>query len=512
MNIHQDIGNCSLTTEYHAELRDTRTDEIKQSFDFHNVVLDLWYDKAANGSVSPPTTMIVGTGSGTPARSDTALFNALYQAAYAESVRSSVFDYPSATRQVQSTFAAGVATGSLTECGAVYTNDYNQYNYLLTHAMFVDSEGNNIVIEKGEYDELILTATFYYTFTPPAQLDPSIGYLIMDNTCLFYRYMTSQTALLYEGMLAYAMPYTEQGIPEGAAVQSLTYTSGRSYVDGVLDIGTFRSPYNTALPEFHPNGFDMCCFYIDDIGYFNVTEDVFPPTEFGKYHLAIGDGTTTEYNIATPRAVDGTEEIYVDSVLMTAGVDYTFSPFNLKDFPVMLEGAHKELATYTTWGYGQGNLGRYDGPWFAPNQEYGYHTIPISDTYPVIFDLQEAKAINRIWINPNTTDPTGITFSYSTDGETWTLIDTLDKADQEVGYLKFETITAQYWKYAGASTKILNSSGLTYTMVFGYYVPSVTFTTPPAADAVIEVNYQIPYPFKNDKHTIQAGAVFEWSV
>ena len=148
-----------MHNEFHAVLTDAKTGEVKLKASAYNVVLDRYYArlKNENGGV---TGLQLGTGTGTPAATDTALFNRLGSYSVTWGSIYYIDDY-NTYRQCSRTFTESEANGNLTEIG--FYCSYNSNQYLMTHAMFTDAENNPIVIPKTNADRLTITATVYVT-------------------------------------------------------------------------------------------------------------------------------------------------------------------------------------------------------------------------------------------------------------------------------------------------------------------------------------------------------------
>ena len=139
---------------------------VKQEGKAQNVVLNRYYDKLPDSMGLFCNGIQLGTGTGTPAASDTALFNEIAGKAYETITNLTPLGSHQYTWSVTTTFTENEANGNLTEVG-VCDDDWN----LFTHAMITDSEGHTIVIAKTDTDRLTVTATLYLTLTFDNNLD-----------------------------------------------------------------------------------------------------------------------------------------------------------------------------------------------------------------------------------------------------------------------------------------------------------------------------------------------------
>ncbi|MGI6745439.1 MAG: hypothetical protein ACOX45_04630, partial [Acutalibacteraceae bacterium] len=109
----------------------------------------------------------IGTGTGTPAVTDTALFSQLIRKEV--TTLETVYEYPTSHTTKQIKLEATECNGStITEVAlvGVYSGTLTNSYYIMSHAMLQDSEGNQIAIAKTDTDVVYITATFYVTYTP----------------------------------------------------------------------------------------------------------------------------------------------------------------------------------------------------------------------------------------------------------------------------------------------------------------------------------------------------------
>lgn len=177
--------NVGLHNRFDIEVRDAVTGELRQRARAFNVICDTLWDKLLyvyNGYWYLPATnyfyqILYGSGTGTPAASDTALFNQLGYRTLSISSFTRHTDVLNGIAYVQAfvTLQAGDNVGdTLTEVGIGYDN-----TTCATHAMLEDMNGNPISIEKTATDVITIYATIYLHWSPGGWANGSI--FIADN-------------------------------------------------------------------------------------------------------------------------------------------------------------------------------------------------------------------------------------------------------------------------------------------------------------------------------------------
>lgn len=177
-----------LHNRFDIEVRDAATGELKQRARAFNVICDkLWdwllYTSSDSKWVVVPFSkyILYGSGSGTPAASDTALFNQIgYRGIGASSTEDQTTFHSdvlngSAYMQTYIVLQAGDNVGdTLTEVGIGYDT-----THCVTHAMLEDMNGNPISIEKTATDVITIYATIYFHWSAGGWANGSV--FIADN-------------------------------------------------------------------------------------------------------------------------------------------------------------------------------------------------------------------------------------------------------------------------------------------------------------------------------------------
>lgn len=157
-----------LHNRFDVEVLDVKTGELKQKAVGYNVICNALWDKIFSSYNSSPATyayfkyILIGTGSGTPAATDTTLFTRL-------GAKNNWNGYTRVFRPEQSmgysqaviTLQAEEYVGStITEVGIGY-----DATHVVTHAMLEDMNGNPISITKTATDVIKIYATIYLHWT-----------------------------------------------------------------------------------------------------------------------------------------------------------------------------------------------------------------------------------------------------------------------------------------------------------------------------------------------------------
>lgn len=138
-------AHLGLEGEYTLVITSETTGESRQVGPFKNVITDIGLDRLGTGGAV--TYIYVGTGTGTPATTDTGMFTFL---AYSSTTQAAGAGTPSGAPDYYSVgswtkrFAAGVATGNLTEVGIGWATD--PAGAIFSHALILDGVGNPTTI------------------------------------------------------------------------------------------------------------------------------------------------------------------------------------------------------------------------------------------------------------------------------------------------------------------------------------------------------------------------------
>lgn len=513
-----------LHNKFEIDVVDAVTGELKQKAYAYNVIVNYYFSSRLTGSPLSVGNDVfryiaLGTGTGTPAITDTALFTHLTRKAV--TTLETVYEYPTSHTTKQIKLEATECNGyNITEVGleGYYSGTWSTYYYLMTHAMLQDSEGNQIAIAKTDVDVVYITATFYATYTPSGFGNGGI-YPTAENNYLVRWLLTGG----YDSTVRfgrYPLEYSSE--------LTTKYTSSKSYS---LGTGGSMTTLQTDLPvitflDSECNNRIVKHLGIAGFGAFTFpNHEVFPPYPVNHLVIGEGDGETTEFNIKCPLIQVGTPRVFVNDVELTEGTDFTVdcesncgdwyenyhsAVLTTKDDNVQF-GNLKELAPST-------NTRSYYDPlaWWSCGGTQQYPTsCSITAEKPVWIDFLTTKECNRLKIN-GVTVPTAqianLVIEYSDDNENWTAV--AYTRDSQVW--SWTPVSARYWRvYIPGYTwsysiltsysSSLSRDGQTYlpTFFLGKTVPGLKLTTPPAAGETIEASYAIEYPFKTENNLLR---------
>ena len=172
---------ASIHNRFDVEVRDSVTGELKQKGRAFNVICNTYWTRLfanSDGVWSPLSNfdyVLFGSGSGTPAASDTALFTLVGYKSFSQGFVPVTIDRRTgvAYRQVVVTLNAEEYVGaSITELGIGY-----DASHCVTHAMLQDMEGNPISIQKTDTDVIQIYATLYLHWPNGGWYGGSVNFL-----------------------------------------------------------------------------------------------------------------------------------------------------------------------------------------------------------------------------------------------------------------------------------------------------------------------------------------------
>lgn len=507
-----------LHNKFELTVADAKTGEVKQKAYAYNVILDN-YMKARlklinKGSYSATLRDIYfGQGIGTPAITDTALFN---QLGSKNATRlETVYAYPTSHITNQIVLNADEYNGkTITEVGmGLYWSYSGSNTKLATHAMIQDAEGHQIAIAKTDTDVIYITAIFYCTFTSGGYGDNGIYPTAANNQLAKW---------ILEGGYEYTV-YSSRFKLNNSDKMSIRgqFSKSYSFSDGTGNFNTltYELPPITIL-DSEWNNHVVKNFGLPGYGAFQFPdESVFP--DYAVDHLVIGegDGVKTEFNIGCPLIKEGTVKVYINgteipSSEFTADCESNcgdwYENYHSAGLYCMLDnvefGNIKECTPYSS--------ARYDPMawWNCYNTTFYPSSCTVSSAKPIWIDFQSPKECNRLKIDIITVPAAQINnlvIEHSDDNETWTRI-TATRSEQ---VWSFPLTTARYWRVyipgynwsytIGTTTK--TRDGLAYRTSFflGKTVPGLVFRNPPAEGDTIDVSYKLNVPFKTQNNILR---------
>lgn len=521
-----------IHNRFDFEVRDAKSGLIKQRARAYNIILDQFFTDIkcdATRSNYITSKIAIGSGTGTPAVTDTALFSQI--ATLAATQIADVREYPTGYKQVQATIQATDYVGqTITEVGLVNGN-----GKLVTKAMLKDSEGNQISIAKSASDVVVITATLYCTVT-------------LSGFGVNGKYPAAENNKLFELLFGSGVVTTFdlRGFPQALSSSDALFSKFR-YGKAIASSNIVNSSagrFDFSLTVLTSEGDDMLypTFGVPGLGAFSFPDhDVLPLYAITGKTIGSGDGSTQDFNIGCPKIVEGSEKIYVDGVQMAKDadyeIDYESNCFNsVAHYPSCRYSVFDPQVTFGNFAQLTcSSQYRYDPTLLtsrpsSTNVNYPTSSISVSAALPVIFDFETTARCNRLRIASN------LTFSYtestfkiqrSDNGTDWTDVTSL-VWDATNKWFTFDAAPARYWRLypiSGIWSVSIQSnntigvypddtpSGSQQTgtvLALGFTTPGLHFLTPPAAGKTITADYSIdvPYHTANNLLNLQFSIVF----
>ena len=463
-----------LHNRFDVKVVDAASGKVKQTAVGFNVITNYYFNSRLTASPLSKTTdlfryIAVGTGTGTPAVTDTALFSHLTRKAV--TTLETVYEYPTSHTTKQIKLEATECNGStITEVAleGYYSGTFSSYYYIMSHAMLQDSEGNQIAIAKTDTDVVYIIATFYATCTPSG-FGANGVYPTADNNYLFRWLLTGDT----DGYVRFSRFPVEY-----SSDMNVKYHGSKSYSFSGGTGNTTTYQYDLPVTTF----LDSECnnrlvkhLGVAGVGAFTFpNHEVFPPYAVDHLVIGEGDGATTEFSMKCPLIQSGTVRIFVNDTEMTEGTDYTVDlENNCGDW---YENYHTAAMTCKSAGVSFGDIASK-----TPNSSYSYRdplawwscydttvypsSCTVSDVNPIKIDFGTAKACNTLKIDilsvPSARLDT-LKIQYSTNNADWMDVSDLSRKGQ---VWKFTEVSARYWRVflsgEGNATVVVTSNGMT---------------------------------------------------
>ena len=507
-NINIDV-EMGIHNRFDVEVIDIKTGQIKQQAVGYNVICNQLWTRLLT-----PTTYFnyihYGTGTGTPATTDTSLFQFLGYGATSADNESRVIDeaagYGSLRRSIQ--LAPETAAGAtITEVGIAFGTAASN---LCTHAMLQDMNGNPISIIKTDTDVINIYATVYVHFSPSGYMNGSVflggcswnvGFI--KSICGGY----DSNSWPNRAFASRAWGMVRAGISSDTVAVTKTYDVANRKMTLKLDrfgVNAINHPlseivifgYNYTGGSYGGEASGPCVQLIS-----GVENGWFPPHQIEGEALGTGDGQKTVFNTAFPFATN--PKVYVDGVEVTEGVTVG-SKLNSCNYPAMYMRAIKPASRLNnvipstqdifTYKY------EYDtsspGGAYVPVGGWTYFYNPvheqvgitkISSDYPII----ETSADNEHWTRLSDGSKTGS--------------HTIASEYQKNPFWRINSVKADY--HSG-SVMYYHYTSFTFE---GATPGNVTFDEPPAIGSVITIDYTTSVIPKDANHVLDVTVTLQFS-
>lgn len=546
-----------MTNIYTLTLRNTVTGE-KKVYRTHNVLTTRGiYAYAAhlpffaNGHGYGTNALHCGTGTGTPSQSDTALFKEAFTASSSDSTVK--ISYKPRERIDKNTLKCNITfvippasnyTANITEIGLACGST------LYTHALLVDSEGNQISVNKTDTDELTVSVDVYYQ-----RGDVCFGEVVhaFQNAAPFM----SDSSWPSTGFGSYSknsrLILTKAANIEFAYQKQQSATGTNAWDGTKLTFSGYRfstsnSPtcyVNSIMYSSSDGSWQKPAF-----GFRFPNAKVFPQRQLTGLALGTGDGSTKEFSPILPAWVKDTEVIYKNGTALTRDVDYTCDHLcNAKKDIGMTQGnflmeiVQAHLTVSQNYGI---DYMQYGGQAFIPGTcqiyeavTWSYRPVPtITQDTPMILSYMEdplvGNSINTIvpgsfrGAKTNTNDdsriPAGtvITYSVSEDGTTYedvlsitvsssnnTFSDTTEHTLDKDYVMKYMKISVKWPDGTSDADKlsIYQSAGNSRFMHLG---KGIVFSEAPAEGDVLTMDAGIDRPWKSSDYILDFNPIIQY--
>jgi len=521
--------SCAIHNRFDIVVKDAKTGKVKQRAKAYNVVLNgffTWLTSYVGSLISSgtyglylPYGLSYGSGSGTPAVTDSGLFSSqgTLQSYDFGAVTTNAYGNPTSWKSVAFTLDVNTANGvNITEVGLVIGNGSSNTR-LISHAMLQDSEGNQISINKTSNDVVIITATIYLTITN-AGFGTGALYPAVQNNALVTGLMAVQSnggtnkrtgipSTVYMGNIIPA------NCEEIAALASISSDSGTPTADAT---GKATYPLLTISPSIGDKK-SIRCIGLPGIGVAVFpNHDIFPPFAISNLAIGTGDGATTDFNIAAPYIMTGSEVITVGGAVKTKGTDYTIDyDANPYDQHECYYSAALRLGAGATFGnMGLGTVA-YDPCLFGLVRTVGTAGT-ITQAKPIHIDFVDPKSCNRLRLEINsmtTVQQNALTVEYSTDDVNWVTAPGLTHTGQLWSWTLTNArywcvyLSGQSWTYSAGTSASLDGVTTGASFYLGKSVPGLHFITPPASGLAVQASYNIDIPYKTSNNKL----TFQWA-
>ena len=519
--------------KYHFDVIDVRTGRIRQSVESRNVVCTGFYNPGGTSSIGLKgnkfcSSVLVGSGTGTPSESDTAITSKLWSIT-PDSQKGEVPQYNIAKYTIIATVPADTShVGTITEVGVEGARD--SYTYcLFSHSLLKDAEGNPISIEKTDIDKVIITITFTIEIEAVSPwkpvLNPYYCYAIRASELndhfnsdagvsdVWHRDQLTLLSTVYGAMFPHIDCTSYYNHPlsyprYGQVVAAMTMTQASKKLAGS---GRLAQSIGEDLPLY----INAIC--VHPICYVMLPEStVFPSYDIKGITVGTGDGSTVSFMDPLNYFVKDSEKLYVDGAELVRNVDYTIDYRNNRQRLTDLGATAKAVITS-----GLETTDVYLIPFqrFSRAKEQNtwgsMQSYPIKSFYgwkagtPMIIDLQGTEDFNTVYL-PQWVTTQDITVSYSDDGTNWTDWQTWTHKSGTAETTTGETVSAKYIRISGTNTSfdtwIRDSLNIDREIYIGYMGQAdIIFTTAPAANAVITMDVTMDRPFKNGNYVIDTS-------
>lgn len=465
-----------LHNRFDFEFYDTKNGETLRAH-AENIVVNSLFTQRLVGSNSWFYYISVGTGTGELSVSRSNLFSLLMHKAVI--AVEDVYDTDTTAHSTKrAVFTESEAIGVWTEVG-IYSA--NMLNYLCTHALISDSEGNPISINKTNTMIVTIYATVYSEALPP--LSGSYHESGSWNVMVGWPLMIASA----DAIGLYGMKTIDGKIAKSSIVRMRNATWNQDLANyrrysSPLTFGTTmanRPIRGMAIIRATPNEQGYATSYSGSAGGIILPHPLFLSKDYTSIGIGTGDGATTEYDFPLDLIIPESETIYLGGVAQARGVDYTIH-----------------------YGMKSTSTGIWDGP---DGGTSGYAQGPIDEIVEIpqpsgLYFNDGASTITKVEIK---NDAAGSGYPYSTydlklshDGAIW--VNLRSGSWGSNGVITCTAFPHEKYKYLKiVLTHTLNDNRAKFCYLRIWGTPptqkQIKFTSPPANGAAITADFSIDY-------------------
>lgn len=552
--------NVKFNNNYHVELIDSTTGEVRQSGDFHNTIVKRLYLLLLGTSTYSESEVtawarygalgrIIRVGSGTtqPSFDDTALAGPLWTSGEATETTYEWLDEYTIRKTASFTFPATASyVGTISEIGLGYA--YYEYSSsghtsseICTRALLTDSEGQVITFNKTDLDILVIKVTVEATIASSSEnfkivkKNDFLRFLlgeIKGNNNYFHHQHGSLNLIRFNNGKENIHSVFDRGISPGSnPVAKLTaseayirYPVGRMLADTV----TSQTYYNAVS--------------IPDIGYWELpNEEIFPAYSIRGIEVGTGDGVTTQFENPLNYFKANSEKVYKNGVQLTRGTDYTISNMGNKDclpeitqlIPISRVYSDVSLTSTSLQVYPliipvPHGSSQYSGFKSAYEYDVTQMSPAFSASYPLYIEYEEAVTMNCFKCTGGLKTLSGASgynnistgamfyLDYSLDGQVYTEVaSAATTATNGVFNMDFAGVTAKYWRVRTNLTSYVampRDDSHEYFMTLNRKDPYIVFTTAPAVGDTITMDVDMDIIMKNSNFVIDMSCRLDFNL
>ena len=400
------------------------------------------------------------------------------------------------TKKMTVTFPATEEyVGEITEIATF--SDTTNYSRINSLALFKDSEGLPISINKTAEDNLIVEVTIYIIVNYPSGSTPKEEMDSITNRIL----NSENNGFLYED------------IPI-----SLTAMSGSigNYIEkdfesfGIIGINSSRNSSIDILEREIKYDKLRASDSVGNLGFANYitlrncfsiplpNEDYFPSYIIADLDVASGNGSKVSFDCPIPEFKLDTETIKIDGVPLTRGVDYELSNSNNSLAYASSMASHSTEIENIDFRDSRSDRSVF----LYKNPNYSLYSADEETT----IEFSDEILVESIIVPDGTMQHSysKLTLSYSEDGLLYTPV--IELTGEEVPVINDleEPVTAKFWKL----TQQRGYSSTTGEPVsFGKKPSQLVLTTPPTLGSNITITCEVDRPFKSKDFIFDASYI-----